>query len=646
MRSNAVNLRVRARPPRRFFTATWGLVVGAICGFITYWAGAFVVSIPALLRLQPSPAELQVILQRPLEIFTAWEFVSILAGAIVGLAAAQSRWRLSAVFSFVALLCIIGGYLAYSLTVSLPKVPAGERGLSWTLLAFEAAGLTLMVIFTFYSLDATGRRRWIRQSSLRPWDLRDPPHVALLVPTYNEPPEMVKQTILHLLRQDYPANRLKVLVLDDSTDPSTRRALQEFCESVQVQYIARPNRNGYKAGALNYALAQLSPEYTLFAVIDADYWVEPTFAREAAGYFVDPSLAFVQTPQSYRNGAESFLARAYQLAERYFYGAIMPTRNEENTNIFCGTMGMLRRAAVDAVGGFAEDQICEDAEISVRLSAAGWSSLYVGEPHGRGLLPSVFDAYKKQFHRWAFGNVRIFFTHARLILRSPMRARQKFHFLVSNLHWFDGLFVLGISASLLYLGLAPMFGFEATTHHQYEFWMVGFVPLMLLVDGVGGLRLVLHGGGRVGFRETLLVIGLWFSIKMTNLRAALKAALGFHAPFVRTPKTPPGRTSRSRALALALRLAPFETLIGGALIASAVVFAQRNLVTHPASALLAVWMVIYAVLFLCAPLYAYMSYRTLRRLDFRLLEFEPVPDRPGFLVDPRASQGANVVPKN
>src|SRR5581483_11583906 len=133
---------------------------------------------------------------------------------------------------------------------------------------------------------------------------------------------------------------------------------------------------------------------------------------------------------------------------------IMPSRNEENAIIFCGTMGMLRRRAIEDVGGFAEDQICEDAEISVRLCSRGWDSLYVDRAFGLGLMPAVFDAYKKQFHRWAFGNVKILFTRTRMILRSPMGRRQKFDFLVSNLHWFDGLFMTAIALTLLYLGAA------------------------------------------------------------------------------------------------------------------------------------------------------------------------------------------------
>src|SRR5439155_9203648 len=132
-------------------------------------------------------------------------------------------------------------------------------------------------------------------------------------------------------------------------------------------------------------------DVALVGIVDADYWVQPDYLQNVVGYFVDPRISFVQTPQDYRNIEESFLTRQYKLAEAYFYQGVMPSRNEQSSIIFCGTMGILRASALKQVGGFAEDQICEDAEISVRLAAAGWESLYVNRSFGKGLMPAVFD---------------------------------------------------------------------------------------------------------------------------------------------------------------------------------------------------------------------------------------------------------------
>ncbi|MEA3136403.1 MAG: hypothetical protein QOC71_684, partial [Thermoplasmata archaeon] len=325
----------------------------------------------------------------------------------------------------------------------------------------------------------------------------------------------------------------------------------------------------------------------------------------------------------------SFLTRQYKRAEAYFYHAIMPSRNEQSAIIFCGTMGMLRLRALADVGGFAEDQICEDAEVSVRLAVAGWDSLYVDRSFGKGLMPAVFDAYKKQFHRWAFGNVRIFFSRAWMIVFSRMKARQKIDFLFSNLHWFDGFFVTTIAGVLLYLGLGPLLGYDAVTHHQKELWMLAFVPLFLIVDGIVRLHLVLRLDGKTKLRHSFLVQGMWFAIKFTNLTAATKCMLGFRSPFVRTSKDPGHRLGRFHAFFRALRITKMESLIGLALLATGTYngyLAVAWLGLSLATVLLPLWLGLYALFFLCAPIYAYLSYRTLA----------PVAHRPAHATAPAA----------
>lgn len=556
---------------------------------------------------------------RPFTVYTAWEASLVAAGAMLGLGVARYRWRLAGIAGYVGLLSVIVGYLAYSLTVSIPLVPPHERWLSYVLLAAEGAGLSLIVVFSFYSLDAATRRRWARVSEAAPFDATLRPVVAFEVPVFNEPFAMVRETILHLLRQDY-AGRFVVVVADDSTDPAGRATLAAFCKQVGAFYSARTGRAGFKAGALNHATRNLPAAVELVAVIDADYWVDPDYLRGVVGYFTDPALSFVQAPQDYRNVEESFLTRQYRRAESYFYHAIMPSRNEQSAIIFCGTMGILRRDALTAVGGFAEDQICEDAEVSVRLAAAGWDSLYVDRSFGKGLMPAVFEAYKKQFHRWAFGNVRILRSRWWLIVRSRrMTARQKLDFLVSNLHWFDGLFVATIAGVLLYLGLGPLFGYEAATHHQRELALLAFVPLFLIVDGVVRLHVVLGRAGKVSVRQTLMVQGMWFAIKLTNLLAATKCLLGFRSPFVRTSKDPGRRLGRWRAFWRALRITKLESLIGLALLGAAghnTFLAIAWLGPSLGTILLPAWLALYALFFLCAPLYAYLSYRTLRPMSY------------------------------
>lgn len=602
-------------------------MAGAVCGFATYWVGAAVIATRVLMEAPVSslPDEFS----RPLHTFTYWEMVLVVVGGVIGATVHRYRWRLAGLGSFVALLSLTAGYLAYSLVVSIPDVPGHQRWLSYLLLAAEGAGLALVVVFSFYSVDAATRKRWLRTPDSRPWSDDYLPKVAFEVPVFNEPPEMVEQTIAHLMRQDYPKERFMVVVADDSTDPEINERLETYCKKAGAHYIHRADRRGFKAGALNHVDRWLPADVEFVAIIDADYWVEPQFLRSTVGFFVDPTLGFVQTPQDYRNVDQSFLTRQYKRAEAYFYHAIMPSRNEESSIIFCGTMGIIRRRALQEVGGFAEDQICEDAEVSVRLVAAGWNSLYVDESFGKGLMPATFDPYKKQFYRWAFGNVRILFTHTGLILRSKMRRRQKLDFLISNVHWFDGFFVTAIAGVLLYLGLGPILGYDAVSHHQREMALLAVVPTFLVVDSVARLHLVLRRAGHVRLRHALLVQGMWFAIKFTNLTAVTKCMLGFRTPFVRTPKDAGQSLSRTRALFRALRVTKLESLVGMSLVGVAGYNAFLVAKLGGEWALLPIWLSLYGLFFLCAPLYAYLSYRTLRpELDGRALLVGTTPARP------------------
>ncbi len=600
-----------------------GAILGAVIGFATYWLGAALIAAEDLATMPRSLVANE--FRRPLHSFTYWEIILVAVAAVLGASVSRYRWRLPGVLSFVGLLSLTGGYVAYALWVSIPSVAPEQRWFSITLMLAETASLGLVVLSSFYCLDVASRRRWDRLPSRHAFDPELQPSIALIVPTFNEPYDMVEQTLAHLVRQDYPAALFRVYLADDSTDKELRARLQDCCKRLGAKYVARPDRAGFKAGAINHVNNGLPERVDLIGIIDADYWVDPDWLRSTVGHFVDPTIAFVQTPQDYRNEDESFLTRQYKRAEAYFYHAMMPSRNEVNAIIFCGTMGIIRKRALDEVGGFAPDQICEDAEVSVRIVAAGWNSLYIDQSFGHGLMPATFDAYKKQFHRWAFGNVRILLTRGFLILRSPMKFRQKADFLTSNLHWFDGVFVTMIAASLLYLGIAPIFGYEAALHHQHELALLALVPVFLLVDSMVRLRLVLVTAGHGRMSEALLVQGMWFAIKFTNMVAVLKCLVGFKAPFVRTPKDSGGRRGRFRAFFRALRVTKLESFIGTLMVSvaayNATTWYSGGAVT-PTAIILPIWLALYGLFFLCAPIYAYLSYRSLRPMDYARI---PVP---------------------
>ena len=408
-----------------------------------------------------------------------------------------------------------------------------------------------------------------------------------------------------------------VLIADDSTDAAAAAALEAMCRERGFAYVHRAQRKGFKAGALNNALRRTPDDVEVIAVLDADYQVKPEFLRETVGFFIDPNLGFLQTPQDYRNMHQSFLTQQYYYADAYFYRAILPSRNEENTIIFCGTMGIIRRTALENVGGWGEQYICEDAEISVRVLEKGYDSMYVNKTYGRGLIPATYDAYKKQHTRWSFGCVKVLKHYAGKTMFSRMSIRQKLDFILGNLHWFDGVFTFLIAATLVALSLGDAVGQRPITHHERDIALLAFVPLFLLLDGILRLHGALRAALRVTPMDTVRTLGMWCSIKFATSFAAVKSLLGAKMPFVRTPKGDNSNLTRRAALARALNLTRLESFMVALLLASsAAAFRTAALIGDPGAPgfvgrlLLGVWCAYYALIFATAPIYAYLSYRT------------------------------------
>lgn len=583
-----------------------GAGVGSLAGLFTY-----VLGILASHGRPLSVADALALARVALETGSRMEIGCAVVGAIVGIVVGRHSWRASGAASYVALSLVVAGYVIHATVFALPGVPLGSLPLSLLLFATELASLLMVLAQSFYALDVTSRKRWSRKPAKVAFSPYYTPKVAVHIAAYNEPFPLVRDTIDHALALDYPKEQLVVMVLDDSTDAETVETLSRYCAEKGVAYLHREERRGFKAGALNEALTKTPPDAELIAVLDADYQVRPEFLRETVGHFIDPKLGFLQTPQDYRNGDESFLARQYHAADAYFYRAILPSRNEENAIIFCGTMGILRRSAIEDAGGWGERFLTEDAELSIRILESRYDSLYVNRTYGKGLVPATFDAYQRQHHRWAYGSVQVLKSHLRRLLLGRLTLRQRIDFFVGGIHWFDGVIVLALAMLMLGMGVAEVAGFDIATHHANEVWLVGLVPIFLLFDSLARLHLALRRNVGLPLGAALGVIGMWMSVKFSNASGALAALVGKPLAFARTPKDSEGRVGRLAALRRALRQTRLETAMALALgTVSTALFAQPD--ATGAGLALASWLGYYALVFLCAPFYAYKSYTTLR----------------------------------
>ncbi len=279
------------------------------------------------------------------------------------------------------------------------------------------------------------------------------PKVSVHVPAYNEPPEMVIETLEALANLDYPD--FEVLVIDNNTrDEAVWRPVEARCAELgpRFRFFHVAPLEGFKAGALNFALRHTAPDVEVVAVIDSDYVVDRNWLRELVPSFADPRIAIVQAPQDYRDAGESaFKAMAY--AEyRGFFEVGMVTRNERNAIIQHGTMTLVRRDVLDNVARWAEWCITEDAELGLSILEAGYEAHYTARSYGRGLMPDTFIDFKKQRFRWAYGAMQILKAHWSFLSsshRNQLGAGQRYHFVAGWLPWLaDGFNLLFNFAAL------------------------------------------------------------------------------------------------------------------------------------------------------------------------------------------------------
>src|SRR6266849_551643 len=289
-----------------------------------------------------------------------------------------------------------------------------------------------------------------RTPEAMPEDLADWPTVDLFIPTYNEPLSVVQNTVLGALSVDYPPEKLKIYVLDDGR----REEFREFCEALGVGYITRDNNIHAKAGNLNHALGLTDGE--LLALFDSDHVPNRAFLQLTVGWFlVDPKLSLVQTPHHFyspdpfeRNlrGGEAVPNEGL-----LFYGLIQDGNDLWNAAFFCGSCAVIRRSAVEAIGGFATQTVTEDAHTALRLHRAGWNSAYLKLPLAAGLATERLAIHVGQRMRWARGMTQIFRVDNPLTGRG-LSFGQRVCYLNAMLHFFFGVprFIF-LTAPLAYL---------------------------------------------------------------------------------------------------------------------------------------------------------------------------------------------------
>ncbi|MCW8384937.1 UDP-forming cellulose synthase catalytic subunit [Fluoribacter dumoffii] len=232
------------------------------------------------------------------------------------------------------------------------------------------------------------------------------PSVDIMITTYNEDLSILKPGIYSALGLDWPKDKLNIYILDDGNRPE----FKAFAEEVGVHYIARPTHEHAKAGNINYALKRSKGD--LIAIFDCDYVITHPFLQLTVGWFLkDPKLAIVQTPHHFfspdpfERNLKSF--RKTPNESSLFYGVVQDGNDTWNATYFCGSSGIMRRSALEKIGGLAVESVTEDAHTSLRLQRLGFNSAYIRIPLAAGLATESLASHVAQRIRWARGMVQI-----------------------------------------------------------------------------------------------------------------------------------------------------------------------------------------------------------------------------------------------
>jgi exo-beta-1,3-glucanase (GH17 family)/cellulose synthase/poly-beta-1,6-N-acetylglucosamine synthase-like glycosyltransferase len=362
------------------------------------------------------------------------------------------------------------------------------------------------------------------------------PRVSIHVPCYNEPPQMVIETLDALARLDH--DNYEVIVFDNNTpEPAVWQPVEAHCKALGSRFSFRhvDQLGGYKAGALNVMLAMTDPSAEYVAVIDSDYQVEPFWLRRTLPLFAKPEIALVQGPQDYRDSHQNtFKAMAYE-EYRGFFHIGMVERNEHNAIIQHGTMTIVRREALDEVGGWATWCITEDTELGLRLFEAGYSAAYVPASMGSGLMPDTLDAYMSQRYRWVYGAMQIVKRHAGSIFlgRKKLSWAQRYQFLSGWLPWMsDGLGMIVTFVGLIWTALMT------ALPNMFDVPMPALSAAALALFFAKTLKTLLLYPQKVrsGVRGAIMASVSGLSLTHTVGKAALAGLFTSGKPFLRTPK--------------------------------------------------------------------------------------------------------------
>lgn len=353
--------------------------------------------------------------------------------------------RLSTLAMIVLSISASSRYIYWRFTDTMGFTHWMDAALGYGLVLAELYAFAVLLIGYFQTAWPLQRRPVPMPADMSTW-----PSVDIFIPSYNEPLEVVRQTVFSAMSLDWPADRLHVYVLDDGR----RTEFREFCEELGVGYLIRDNNHHAKAGNINAALKVTHSEY--IAIFDCDHIPTRSFLQVCMGWFFkDTNLVMLQTPHVFfsPDPFERNLDTFHRMPNEgeLFYGIVQDGNDLWNASFFCGSCAIIRRKELLEVGGIAVETVTEDAHTALKLSRLGYNTAYLEVPQAAGLATESLSGHVGQRIRWARGMAQIARTDNPLFGKG-LHFGQRLCYLNAMLHFFYGLpRLVFLTAPLAYL---------------------------------------------------------------------------------------------------------------------------------------------------------------------------------------------------
>lgn len=413
-------------------------------------------------------------------------------------------------------------------------MPDWERIIWMTCYVLVFAGLSIFGAHRLKVLYLYWKHR--ADEPVPPHQFAELPRVTVQLPIFNEM-HMVDRLLRAVVALDYPHDRLQVQLLDDSTD-ETAALSEKLCNELRAQghdieFRHRTNRHGFKAGALDEAMATATGEF--IAIFDADFMPAPDMLRKMIHHFTNPRIGLVQARWGHLNKGFSLLTKlqAMFLDGHLVLEQTARSRHGEFLN-FNGTAGIWRASAITDAGGWQHDTLTEDLDLSYRAQLLGWKFIYLKDVVVPAELPPDMDSFKSQQHRWTKGSIQVCKKIFKDVWTSDESLAIK---LEATAHLCSNFaYLLTLCTLVLMYPASTMFGNSWLKVLLVDVPVFLFASLSVIIFYLTAQGAQTRGGWWRTLPYLPLLLGLGIGMSINNGKAVIEALLGQESEFVRTPK--------------------------------------------------------------------------------------------------------------